>query len=47
MLKIIDLYAVGEALLEKKVAGRLTLFAQQMKGESGFLGLLYPPARKL
>jgi hypothetical protein len=29
------------------VAGRPTLFAQRMKGESGFLGLLYPPAKKL
>jgi hypothetical protein len=27
--------------------GRPTLFAQRMKGESGFLGLLYPPAKKL
>jgi len=45
--KIIDLFAVGEALLEKKMAGRPTLFAQRMKGESGFLGLLYPPAKKL
>lgn len=33
--------------MEKKVAGRPTLFAQRMKGESGFLGLLYPPAKKL
>jgi hypothetical protein len=44
---IINLFAVGEALLEKKVAERVTLFAQRMKGESGFLGLLYPPAKKL
>ncbi len=28
------------------MAGRPTLFAQRMKGESGFLGLLYPPAKK-
>jgi len=45
--KIIDLFVVGEALLEKKVAGRPTSFTQRMKGESGFLGLLYPPAKKL
>jgi hypothetical protein len=45
--KIINIFAVGEALLEKKVVGRPTLFAQRMKGESGFLGLLYPLAKKL
>jgi hypothetical protein len=43
----IDLFAMGEALLEKKVAGRSTLFAQRMKGESGFPGLLSPLAKKL
>jgi hypothetical protein len=29
-----DLFVMGEALLEKKVAGRSTLFAQRMKGKS-------------
>jgi hypothetical protein len=38
---------VGEALLEEKMARRSILFAQLMKGENGFLGLLYPPTKKL
>jgi hypothetical protein len=38
---------MGEALLEEKMARRSILFAQLMKGESGFLGLLYPPTKKL
>jgi len=42
-----DLFVVGKALLEKKMARRPTLFTQRMKGESGFLGLFYPPPKKL
>jgi hypothetical protein len=38
---------VGEDFLEKKMVGKPTLFAQQLKGESGFLGLLYPFTKKL
>jgi hypothetical protein len=34
--KIIDLFAVGEALLEKKMVGRPTLFAQQMNVKVAF-----------
>jgi hypothetical protein len=37
----------GGSFLGEKVARRPTLFAQRMKSESGFLGLLYPLAKKL
>jgi hypothetical protein len=38
MLQMLDLFVVGEALWKKEVATKSTLF--QVKGESGFLGLL-------
>ncbi len=37
----------GGSSLGEKVTRGPTLFAQQMKGESGFLGLLYLLAKKL